>query len=497
MIHHVLLASVLALPLSPDEESWLSRLELPTRFTHSIRSSPIAFERAIELKRFELDFPEGDPEEIVQNAKERIEAGEAPARLLHQGAYALLLMEENEAGWKWLMAALDAYTAVIDEEPDHFEHRMYFAHALHSAGRMTGGDEFFEAMVEAYEAAGDIEPGDFRPATHCSWAFLYRWLRAKGEGEVEWLDVSLEFAERAVEADSTEADGHWMLFEVGCVRLNVTYEGGRRGKGVELVAVADVLLEGCEDLDDSERSDMVRFAGHFFRASFSLMTLSADPDEEERSDLLAAMSADIELVMAEERFVELSGSLGEVVAATFWAFRCNTMEADDESWEADLERVCEMGLVREIATGMVAVFAQRRGHDTIAAKAASLLEEEIESDQGRAALVAYCYEASDFEAALEALDGYEETAPETEIQRAVILLRMGQRDEARELLEELAEEHDESGHLYHALGVARALDGELEGAIEALDTAADLLEDDEDVLETLAELEELLEDEAA
>ena len=153
MIGPLFLLVTLATPASPDAEAWLSRLELPKLFNVSVSTSPLAFERMVPFERYGLGFP-AEPAERVRDAKERLEAGEPPARLLHQAATGYAGLEESDRAWKTLMTSFQAYEAELAAEPDDFDLHMSFGLGLQMAGDWSGEPLFFEKRW-----SGDAEVG--------------------------------------------------------------------------------------------------------------------------------------------------------------------------------------------------------------------------------------------------------------------------------------------------------------------------------------------------
>lgn len=496
MIGPLFLLVTLATPASPDAEAWLSRLELPKLFNVSVSTSPLAFERMVPFERYGLGFP-AEPAERVRDAKERLEAGEPPARLLHQAATGYAGLEESDRAWKTLMTSFQAYEAELAAEPDDFDLHMSFGLGLQMAGDWSGEPLFFEKMGEQYAAAAELEPDDARPGVHGAWAAKVRWFRAnaKGEADSEWLSEGLAWAQGAVDAAPEAIGGYWWCFELGFLVLFAEHGDELIQHSAELTALVDELLEGCDEVEDGE---LVRFVAHIHGLMFQLASLVGDDADEElegetREALVEAMTEHIDGLMARVEFCEESDALAHMVAMLYWTHFCMTCEDDD--WDEALSRALELGVEHEVALGIALHGFHKRDLPERAAECATLLEESVETDPGRAALVAYRYETEDYAGALEAALEYEDPGPAHEVQRAVLLLRTGEEDEALELLEELAGEKAEAaGHLQHALGVARAIAGELEQAVEALEAAIDLLEDSEEAQATLDELRELLED---
>jgi tetratricopeptide (TPR) repeat protein len=492
MLAATLLITSLALSAPLDEAEWLSRLELSRVFKAS--AEPNFDDVKLGIEYFELGFPE-DPKEMIRDAEERHAAGEAPARLLHQTALGFAGLEDDERAWRVLLASLDAYEEEIEAEPDDFELRMYCAAAFQTAGAVSGSQEFFERMEEEYEAAAELAPDDYRPGAQCARAEWKRWMLGKSRdvADDEWIEEGGLRAEQALEAAPTAAGGYWWRFFLKMWRARVIdTEATAEEQQERLLAAVQELLEGSEEVEDGGR---LRFAAHYYSATLKLMDIADGQREAQRAEYLEAISAHVEGMLESIEAFAGNEEVTRGAALICWAHDCAT--GDGEDWQESFARVEELGLEREIAFGMAAVLFQKQDQPQAAARFAELLEGVLETDMGRASLVTYRYRAGDLEGALELALEYEEVTPNTEIQRAVLLLRTGEREAALELLEELAEERDDEGNLYHALGVARALAGELEGAVNALETAIELLEDGEEAERTLDEVRERLEDDEA
>jgi tetratricopeptide (TPR) repeat protein len=470
----------------PDE--WLAGLEMPRGIHLRVNTSPMAFERMVEVEYFDMGFPEDDREK-VEDAEARLKAGEDPARLLHQAAMGFAGLEESEKAWKALVSAIRAYDSEVGESPDDFDLRMSFTVALGVAGLWSGEEIFFEKLDEHLEAASQLEPEDARPGSQGAVVWKQRWFRAKSKDEDaldSWLETGLGWAEAAREADPAAKGGHWWCFELGFIALHTEY-GEALSSRPELGGLVDELLEGCDQLEESR---LLRFIGHLHGVVFQL-AVAVNGDDETREELRENITGHMQGVMERVEFCERSQPLANAVGSTFWAVTCSYC-GDDEDLTDALEQAVDLGLSREYCLGMATTSFIHRELPERATEHVELLEEELESDVGRAALLVYHYEREEFELALEYGEQLESDSATRHVQLAILQLRLGEHEEALDALEALSEDDpDLKGDYQHALGIARALAGDYEGAIEALEIAIDRLDESSAAESALDEIEGL------
>jgi len=479
----LLIGSLLTTQVSEQHERWLSRLELP--YVSVVDMELYFTDQDLQLERFQLGFPE-DPEDMVRLAKEELEAGEPPARLLHQASIGFWGLEDREQSWKLLMSSLRAYEQSLEEDPNDFEQHIYFAEALKRAGGLTGKAAFFEKMQEQFAAAAELDGNSAVPGVEAAAVLLKRWSFARrlGEEDANWLREGVESAQQAIDADPSEPGGYWYRFALRFTALSdseLEIPPPERDRQV-LEAVAE-LLEGAEGL---EQGDRLLFAAHF--VSVAARIRAAEGPAEALAawgtvdEFVAGMMGHLEPFADDERFSTRAGQ-------TSWMHY--SMTSDGEGWEEALARTLALGVEEEQALGIAVYGFEYRGYSELAALLAERLIDVLESDAGRALLVRYLYLTERFADALEAVLEFDERTPETEIQRGILLLRTGERTAARECLEAQRAERGESGPLLHAIGVGLALAGEYEAAVEVLTDAVDLLKENESAALTLAEVEKL------
>jgi tetratricopeptide (TPR) repeat protein len=489
MISSILLVASLALSPGHDDSEWLSRLKLPKLVDISVNL--LFTDEMLGVEPFELGFPE-DPEEKLRDAKKRLDAGEAPARLLHQAALGFLELKEYEKAMEALNNCLGAYQQEIEIAPDDFDLRMSCALAFKSAGHLSWNQVCFEEMQKQFLAAAEKAPDEWRPGFHCARAQWERWWRGRAIGDKDdtWLDQGILRAEEAIEADSTAAGGHWWRFFLTMMRvMMIESDESSEVQQQELADAVSELLDAC---DEVEHGDRLRFAAHFYGASLEISVVVKGDENWEEEEGLELISLHGEGLLKTVHCFADDDEVLSAAALMYWTSFC--LSGDEGDWEKALKRATKLELSEEKAFGMATYAFHRRDRAEAAAMFAALLEEAIESDEGRAFLVPYRFKLDDFEGALEILGEFDEVTPDTEIQRGVLLLLAGQREAALELLEKLAADRDDEGNLYHALGVGRALDGKLEAAVKALEVAVSLLEDSDGAEETLEEVRGLLED---
>jgi tetratricopeptide (TPR) repeat protein len=497
MFHSIALLLAVTTPTTPDVDVWLTRLELPKAFNIQVAISPMSFGPLVPVEYYDLGFPDS-AEECMRDAEERLGAGEPRARLMHQAAYGLAGLGDSERAWQGLMAAFKAYELELEAEPDDFDLRISFEIALGMAGAWSGEPIFYEKMSEQCAAAAELESGSCHALVEGARALKNRWLRARANGDEndEWLVEGLAWAEQAIEEEPGAIGGHWWRFELGFLTLVAEHGSEITQHTSDTAALVSELLEGCDQIEDAE---LVRSIAHLHGAIFELAALLADPEDEElREAVLPVVGEHIDGVMSRVELCEEYERWSAAVALTYWSHYCLEAEGEGEEWDRALEQAMELGLDLERCLGIALIAYEMKDMIERAEVVAARLEQEIVTDRGRGALVGYRYKTGDYTGALELASEYEGDKPEQVVQHAVLLLRTGEEEAALELLEELAGDEEEvGGHLQHALGVARAVAGRLEAAVEALEAAVDLLTDSEDAENTLNEIRERLESDRA
>jgi len=198
---------------------------------------------------------EGEPQDLLEDAAARLDAGEVTARVLHQLAFGLVRTGRfGEGHLRLLDGCFQLYAAAVEADAEDFELRVDFASALSLGAMLLRSRELLDGCLEQYEGALELEPGDHRVWSRMSMDCFYFYLRTREvEEDASLLDQALEYAEAAVEAAPEELGPHVRLadLQVGIVAarlpedavsaladaMEALADGARGSEGGEEVAV--------------------------------------------------------------------------------------------------------------------------------------------------------------------------------------------------------------------------------------------------------------------
>lgn len=477
----LLLALALAAPA--DEAAWLARLPLPRLYRANLRLE--ATDRDLGLAGYDLGFP-ATPEEQIRDARDRMEAGERSAAVLHQ-ASAALLGRDPENLRKLLPACLAAYRKELEERRDDLGLCVGFAKALCLAGSATRDDRFFRDSAEELERAAALAPEDWRIRSEHAAMLVTRALVGARAGHLDpaWLDASASMAEAALRAAPREPEVHWRLFHARYLGL-VTGPQGDRDPFPDIAGHADAFAGGVAELEGAGRLQLCA-EGFWFLAC---IPSRAVPEEELPSpapdDVVRERVAAFRGRLAA---ADLPAGLRRDLARTWWTLYA--LAGPLEGWDGAFDEARGAGLEEQEALTLALMGLHRRGSAEAAAGVAARLAQSGTEDGAFRVLTVYRHETGDDAGALDALAQVLETDVPVRLARGILELRRGRTTEAVQHLTLLALEAKgtpEHGHVLHALGVARAMAGDLAGGSASLAQAAEALEEDAGVAATLAEV---------
>ena len=483
---------------APADEAWIERLELPELVSVEIQFGVTTGELGMETG-YDLGF-EGDSQEMVDDARQRLGEGELEARLLHQLLLGMYRSEELEEEWEelgedWLeMLELCAavYWKELEAEPDSVALRMGLAGVLELGFLVTNSPGFFDLALEQCEEAAALDRGDWRIPSEMAKLCFVRFMKTEQAGAWdEWREAGVGYARDSISAAPNEGGPHLQLFFIQY--FAIVREGGS-DMLVHLAAAADELADSVAVVDDAE---LLGVCAEAFWLSVCLPGL-VDPDGQEApAEGWPEMPGEADEVV--ERLHALRAMLaeapeGEVVArAALVCLIACLLSGESVDWEDVLEEAVEAGAdVQEALIAGLGV-CQRSGCDALEAELVERLEAEAEEDNSFYVLTSFHAKAGDHERALECLEQVQEEDSKRALVRGVLLLRTGASEAALTVLEELAEDPPEqAGYYAHALGVALALAGRHAEALEQLQEASELLEEGEGVEETIEEVRDLI-----
>lgn len=465
------------------QEAWVDRLKIADLYELDLDLTVDSSAMGISTG-FDLGF-EKDSEELLANARQRMEDGEVSARVQHEILRGLI--RTNALGnedLKLLESCLNSYDAELREAPEDVDKRMGFANALSLAFRVLGAETFFEDASTEISRAAEISPNDWRIHAELATMCLRRYSvgEENGEPEPQWLEKCIEAAEAGLSASPKALGAHWCLFHMRTMAALAVEEGD--AKFEKFGKWSDVLAKGAAEC---EGGDLLALCG---QASWFVVYIpslfqdeakgEAEPSDDER-ERLTSFFANLEAAPEHPILAR--------IAPAGWIVHALTHPVAEDAARMDV--VVGAGMDRESARAMAFALHRHRGHVTGVAELAEALAGDAERDETRCALVHYyCHEDED-KRALEQLQSLTEWNPARTTAHGVLLLRTGEHARALEVLETITAPSEKwPGLTEHALGVALALNDRLEDAAAKLEEAVALLSEPDDARKTLAEVRE-------
>ncbi|MDG1491153.1 MAG: hypothetical protein P8R43_04625, partial [Planctomycetota bacterium] len=443
---------------------------------------------------------EGEPEELLSEAAERLDGGEMTAQVLHQLVFGLVGTDQFEEGHiRLLDGCFQLYAAEVEEDAEDFELRLKFASALSLGARLLRSRELLDGCFEQYESALELEPDDHRVWSAMSGKCFGFYLRTREVKEdPSLLDQALEYAEAAVDAAPKELGPRLRL--AGC---QMGLVAARQAEdAVSLIADAmEELADGARSCEGGEEVAACAEICWTYYRTIPLLLEATSGEAAAPSPSETGPGVEVIEARLEDDFEGLSkiedGDLKVECARALWI--AHLLAGDESEDEARLEQVQDHGLEEaeayRIGVRVPSMFGRPRP------RLVEALVEIASADDDWSVLAAHFHRMGENAAALDALGELEAPTFAQDLAEAILQLRLGRTEEGLERLEELGERLEEAEEmkggaapLHHAHGVALALAGQYEQALVQLEVAAELMEDEEaleEVLEAVrAELEE-------
>lgn len=445
---------------------------------------------------------EGEPEDLLSEAVERLNGGEVTAQVLHQLVFGLAFTERfKEEHIQLLDSCFQLYAAEVEEDGENFELRVDFASALSLGAILLNSRELLDRCLEQYEGASKLEPDDHRVWSAMSGKCMYFYVKTREfEEDPSLLDQMLEYAKAAVDAAPKELGPHLRLAGQRVGLISFTHPEDA------LSVMADAMEELADGARSCEGGEEVAACAEICWTYYSMLPLLAEATFGEAPARSSSETGpDVEVIEArlEDDFEGLSKiedvDLKVECARVLWL--AQLFAGDESEDEARREQVQEHGL-REAEAYRMAVAAPGFGRPR--PRLVEALVEVASADEDWRALAAHLHRSGEDAAALDALGEIEAPTFAEDLAGAILQLRLGRIEEGLERLEELAERLEEAEEmeggavpLHHAHGVALALAGQYEQALVQLEVAAELMEDEEALEEVLEAVRAALDEDQA
>ncbi|MDG1049429.1 MAG: hypothetical protein P8R46_04410, partial [Planctomycetota bacterium] len=308
---------------------------------------------------------EGEPEELLSEAAERLNGGEVTAQVLHQLVFGLASTEQfKEEHIQLLDGCFKLYAAEVEEDAEDFELRLDFASALSLGARLLRSRELLDGCLEQYEGALELEPDDHRVWSAMSGQCLVLYLRTREvEEDPSLLDQAVEYAEAAVDAAPKELGPHLRLADQEIMFLLFSQPEDP----------ASVMADAMEELADGARSceggEEVAACAEICWTYYRMMPLFGEAIFGEAPALSSSETGpDVEVIEArlEDDFEGLSKiedvDLKVECARVLWL--AQLFAGDESEDEARLEQVQEHGLgeaeAYRLGVGLCPMFGRPR-----------------------------------------------------------------------------------------------------------------------------------------
>ncbi|MEE8467536.1 MAG: hypothetical protein V3T22_03730 [Planctomycetota bacterium] len=465
-----------------DEAQWIARVDLPSLY-HAQMNLVVA-DADLGVEGYDMGFPH-DPREMAQQAEDKLKAGDRSAHTFHQAARGLAALRMGEALERILPACLSAYAKEIDADPGNAHLRVGFAKALSLAGSFTHNDRFFEDADPQFRAATGAAPDDLDIRLDHATMLVMRTMNHR-RPDAAWLEKAVTIAGEALQRAPDEVAAQWRYFRARYVQLALRMQQEGVLPALEIAALADELAAMTADGTGSELLALTA-EGYWFVSNLPgrvdpAQGLAVPADDQAVRERMQGFP---DRLMAVHAPRSLQRSLAEIWW-TMYAFAGAV-----EGWQEASQVARSMGLPEDQVLTLALMGFHRRGSATAAGAVADLLAKVTPNELILRALAVYRNEIGDDAAALEFLSQVQQPDPAVRLASAILRLRSGERARAREELTALAPELEAtplSGIGEHALGVALALDGELEAALPCLERAAVKLMAADGARATLAEV---------
>jgi len=482
--------ATLLLPLAAhgiDEAQWLVRVDMPSLY-HAQMNLVVA-DADLGVEGYDMGFPD-DPRQMVQDAEEKLNAGDRSAQTLHQAAHGLFALRMGDELTRILPACLGTYAKAVEEDPGNAHLRVGFAQVLGMAGVVSGNDRYFNDAEQQFAAATGAEPDNVSIRLDHATMLVIRTMGSR-RPDVAWIESAVAIAAEALKLAPDEVGPQWRYFHSRYIQLALGTDSDGALPTLEIAALADELTATTANKAGSELLALTA-EGYWFVAN---LPGRVDPEEG------VAVPADDDAVRERmqgfpERLLAGNTSRGMQLslAAAWWTLYA--FAGDVEGWKEAGEVAQSLGLPVDQVLTLALMGFHRRGSPEAAAAVAELLTMVDQTEPIHRALAVYWNQIGDDAAALASLSQIQQPDIAVRLASAILRLREGERIAARDELTDLLprlEAKPLSGDVEHALGVALALGGEFEAALPHLERAAVKLKSADGVRATLAEVKALLE----
>jgi len=446
------------------------------------------------------------PGKRVGYLRERIDDGEHDLDTRLQLVRALLGDEEREEAFELLERLGRELIEVLSEDPEDWELVAQLGEVSRVKGTRFRDREALKAALRLLNVARANDEELWQAPLSLAQLFLWQsgQLRQAGERAAanEALARARRMAEEAMEIGDDEFTPHALFFLIELTEASFEYRGDAQGGLERMVEIADMLEDAA---DYSDEPEVALAIGDMYTLLFMLGVCQDHWNTVEAFDDLASGDGDGSVrARAVDEIIERTSALeghyrlwSSVSLVRWWLARHADLSEADELFDEAMDAARDSDVLLESAIGL-----ETRAGDWDAAEAiGELLLEQREDER----TLYFCARLAGMRGELESsIEGFEEALdlePDmlaASIGLAISLLKEGDDIErATELLEAVLIEDDELFTAHFALASALLLNDDPDAAVEHLEIAVDLAEEDRivDFLDAAeAALEELEED---